>query len=77
MKVQFEVAIFEKPLEKHQQKSTFSPQLQLQARNYAENALLQMFFQELGQNLQNSYFKKLFLMYRKQKPVEYSPSVVL
>ena len=36
-----------------------------QACNYAKNVLLQMFFQELGQNLQNSYFIKLVLMYVK------------
>ena len=32
-----------------------------------------MFLYKIGQNLQNSYFNKLFLMYAKQKPVEYSP----
>ena len=36
-----------------------------------------MFFYELDQNLQNGYFKKLFWMYLRQKPVEYSPSGVL
>ena len=36
-----------------------------------------MIFEELGQNLQNSYFKDIFWMYVKEKPVEYSPSGVL
>ena len=27
-----------------------------------------MFFEELGQNLQNNYFNELFPMYVKQKP---------
>ena len=36
-----------------------------------------MFFKELGQNLQNSYFNELFPMYAKQKPVEYLPGGVL
>ena len=38
--------------------------------------ILQMFFWEVDQNLQNSYFKT-FWMHAKQKPVEYSPSGVL
>ena len=29
--------------------------------------MLQMFFWELGQNLQNSYFNEIFSMYAKQK----------
>ena len=33
-----------------------------------------MFFQELSQNLENSYFKDFFSMYTKQKLVEYSLS---
>ena len=39
-----------------------------QACNYDKNALLQVFFQELGQNLRNSYFKELLPIYVKQKP---------
>ena len=47
-----------------------------QACNYAENVLLQMFFQEPDQNLQNSYFIKLSLMHVTLNPVEYSPGGV-
>ena len=43
-----------------------------QVYNYAENALFKIFFFELGQNLQNSYFNELSLMYAKQKSVNYS-----
>ena len=39
-------------------------------------AVLQIFFYELGQHLQKSYFNGLFPMHAKQKPVEYSPSGV-
>ena len=35
--------------------------------------MLQMFFWELGQNLQNSYFNEIFSMYAKQKLAENSP----
>ena len=38
---------------------------------------MQMFFSEHGQNLQNSYLKKLFPRYAKQKPMVYSTSGVL
>ena len=36
-----------------------------------------MFFNKHAQNLQNSYFNKLSLIYVKQIPVEFSPDGVL
>ena len=36
-----------------------------------------MFFKELAQKLQNSYFNELFPMYAKQKQTEYSPGGIL
>ena len=37
-----------------------------QACTFAENALLQMFFQELGQNLQNSYLVTFSVAYEAE-----------
>ena len=39
---------------------------------YWKCALLQMFFLEIGQNLQSSYFSEPFPVYTKQKSVKYT-----